>query len=79
MMYLAGILAIAYCAAMLYAANIESTEVLLASNLLIIPSFLIMVWITVMNWRKSSAVYPTFEEIAKVDLDNYFVKENQRS
>ena len=38
-----------------------------------------MLWITVQNWRKSSEIYPTFEEIAKKDLDHFFEGVNQKN
>ena len=61
---------------MIVAAFYESLVVILLSNALIIPAFIIMCCITIYNWRKSNEVYPTFEEITKVDLEKYFEKVN---
>jgi hypothetical protein len=78
-MYLSGFLSVIYCVAMLFAAKYENKYLLLGSNVLIIPAFFMMIWITILNWRKSSEVYPTFEEITKVDLESYFNVLNERT
>ena len=70
------ILTISYCIVMIIAAHYESLAVILLSNVLIIPAFVIMVCVTIYNWRKSNEVYPTFEEITKVDLERYFHRVN---
>ena len=71
-MVIAGLMSLGYCLVMLIAAVYKSTLLLLLSNFLIIPAFIVMVVITIQNWRKSSEIYDTFEEIAKKDLDRYF-------
>ena len=66
-----------YCMTMLAAAEAESDLLHYLSYILIIPSFIAIVVIMILNWHKSVKYFVTFEEITKNYLDSYFAKINK--
>lgn len=79
MISLCFLMSLSYIFLMLAAAHAESEVLHYLGYVLLIPSLIMMIFISIKNVTTNIKQFITFEEITKNDLDNYFEKINRET